>query len=193
VVSEKAKPLKSSKILARTLLLAALTLLAASSKARADIYVGASVGQSQINDDESSFDFDGSDTATKLFGGFSFFKFLGLEASHMDLGNPDDSVGGGGEAEIKMSGWDAFVLGNLPLGKHFEIFAKAGLVYWDRDVDFGGTLSGSDHDTGTDGAYGAGAAFKFGDHFAVRVEYEKFKVSDLDDVNLTSAGVVFRF
>lgn len=65
-------------------------------------------------------------------------------------------------------------------------------MYWDRDVDFGGTLSGSDPDTGTDGAYGLGAAFKFGDHFAVRIEYEKFKVSDLDDVNLTSAGVVFR-
>jgi opacity protein-like surface antigen len=83
-------------------------------------------------------------------------------------------------------------VGVLPLAK-WELFGKAGLVMWDTDVRVSsGPWSVSGSENGTDLAYGVGAAYKLGNKFALRVEWEIFDL-DSTDVNMISGGVDFRF
>src|SRR5262245_43429373 len=69
----------------------ALALLSLPTAARAGIVLGASVGETGVN--LSTVDFNASDTSWKAYGGFRFFRFLGLQAEYLDFGNPSDTVG----------------------------------------------------------------------------------------------------
>ena len=175
--------------MARRLLLVLMMLGMATAAAYADVFVGASVGQTSLEASDSSIDFSANDTAFKVYGGWGR-KFFGFEGSYLDLGSPSDSSGGV-DVKIDTTAWDAFVRGILPIGKRFEIFGKAGLVYWSSDSHVSG--SGSESDSGTDMVYGAGVGFKFGEHLGVRGEYERFDISDIDSLYLVSVGADFRF
>lgn len=154
------------------------------------LYFGASVGDTSVKVDDSAGDFDGSATSYKVYGGYRFMKFFGVEGSYIDFGSPDDSVGGT-DVKIDATGWDAFAVGVLPIGDHFEVFGKLGLLFWDTDIHIQG--SGSDSDSGNDTVWGLGAAFIFGKHLGVRAEYELFNIEDTDDVSMFSVGAEWRF
>jgi hypothetical protein len=82
------------------MLFSTIILVAAAAPASAienGFYIGGSIGgvflQVEDFDEElGTFRFDGGDTAYKLFGGFRFLNFLGIEAGYVDLGNPDDVI-----------------------------------------------------------------------------------------------------
>lgn len=161
-------------------------------QAAAGPYAGAGVGNSSISDDSSSppLNFDESDTGYKVFGGFRSM-FLGIELGYVDFGTPEGSAGGGFDAKVEASGWDLMAIGTIPLGKRFEIFGKYGLIKWDTKITINNGIS--DSDSGNDTMWGGGVAFRFGGHLAARLEYENFDVASLDTVELTSAGLEFRF
>jgi len=153
-------------------------------------YVGASIVESKVKVEDSGFDFDSSDTSYKIYAGYQFFKFFGLEASYLDFGSLSDSSGGT-DVTIDSTAWDAFLVGIIPIGEHFQIFGKYGLVAWDTDTDVSG--SGSDSDSGSDPAYGAGLEVIIGKHFGIRGEYERYDIQDTDKVETYSIGADFRF
>jgi hypothetical protein len=157
--------------------------------ARAELVLGASVGTAGIDVDTS--DFNESDFSWKAYGGFRFFKFLGLKAEYLDLGNPDGELPVIGDVSLEGTAWDVLVEGVLPLGKHFELAATAGYVFW----DFNATASGvfSDDDSGNDFMYGAEAAFIFNELIGVRAEWQRFDAGSDTSVDFISAGVDFRF
>jgi outer membrane protein with beta-barrel domain len=175
----------------RLAVLSIVCILALPSAARA-VYVGAAVGQATTEDDVGNVHFKDDTTGWKIYGGFRFLKFLGVEGSYVDLGSPSDGASGvTWEADAKA--YDLFAVGVIPIGP-FEVFGKWGVVATDTDVNvdagFGNIESSS---TETDMAYGVGAAWVFGEHIGVRVEYEKFEAGDIDDLFMYSAGVDFRF
>jgi OOP family OmpA-OmpF porin len=143
-------------------------------------YVGGSYGDASIEIDTSGFEFDDSDSGWKLYAGYRFLKFFGVEGSYVDLGAPSE-----GSVEVETTGWDAFGVGVLPLGP-IELFAKAGAVSWETDV------SGAGSDDGTDAAYGIGVGFSL-KKIAFRLELEQFDVEDTDTVQMASVGVEWRF
>ena len=63
------------------------------------------------------------------------------------------------------------------------------MIAWDSELSFN---SLRDDDSGTDLASGAGARLQFGS-FAVRAEYEVFDVSDVKDLSMLSASLVYTF
>lgn len=157
-------------------------------------YVGAGVGQSSVDDLEGDFgnvSFDADDTGWKVFGGFNFgwipFLDLAVEAGYVDFGTLDDEVGGT-RIEIDGDGFDVFGLVGTNLGP-IGVFAKAGLVNWDADLD---SSLGSASDDGTDPAYGIGARLKFGS-LEARAEFEYFDVDAVEDASLISASAVWTF
>ncbi|MFQ5878159.1 MAG: outer membrane beta-barrel protein [Acidobacteriota bacterium] len=159
----------------------------------ADIFIGASLGEASIEDPEQGITLDADDLGYKVFAGFRMLKFLGFEASYVDLGRPDDSSSGL-TLDLEGNGWDVFAVGVLPLGERLELFGKAGLVYWDIE----GTLSDgtsvlSRDDSGIEVAYGLGAGFRFGEHLTFRLERESFEIDKAREVNLTSIGLVLTF
>ncbi len=167
-------------------------LLGSTTALAGPFYVGASAGKTNLQVDDLGGSFSSSATTYKAFAGFRFMKFFGIEASYVDFGSPEDSDAGV-DLSVDATAWDAFAVGVLPLGKHFELFAKAGLFRWDRNAEASGAVTDSSSDTGTDPVYGAGMAFKIMKHLAIRLEYEKFKMSDIDSLTQSSAGVDFRF
>jgi OOP family OmpA-OmpF porin len=176
----------------RMALLSVLFVLALPSAALANMYVGVAAGQATTKDDVGNVEFNDDTTGWKVFAGFRFLKFVGVEASYVDLGSPSDSAPGvTWDADTKA--YDAFAVGVLPVGP-VEIFGKWGVVALDTNINvdagFGNIESSS---TDTDMAWGAGAAFLIGGHIGIRVEYEKFEASDIDNLYMYSAGVDFRF
>ena len=145
-------------------------------------YIGAGVGDASVKDTN----FDESDSAYKLFGGYNFgvvpLVDLAVEASYVDFGKPSNST-----STVDVSGLNAFGLAGLSFGP-FGIFAKAGILSWNSDATIGGA-SGSD--SGTDTGYGIGARFAIGS-FAVRAEYELYDI-DNADLDMVSVSGVFTF
>ncbi|TDI34869.1 MAG: porin family protein [Acidobacteria bacterium] len=158
-------------------LVAALMLFAPTSDA--GIYAGASVTQTALDVDD--VDFDEDDTGLKVFGGWTFFKFLGLEASYYDMGSLDNN-----SDSVDLTAFGLVARGILPVGEHLELFAKAGYMAWDSE-----SSSFGDNDD-TDLTYGVGAAWVFGGHISIRAEYEILDVDEAD-VDLFSLGAAFRF
>jgi len=176
----------------RRLLPLALVLLSGTAVAHAGLFFGASVGDAAVTQEDDVAEFDSNATAYKAFIGFTFVKFVGFEASYVDLGTQEDEVFPGVDVSVDATAWDAYLVGILPLGDHFEIFGKAGVVVWDTSTSISG-ISGDESDDGNDAAYGVGFKVKFAHFFGIRAEYERFDIEDTDAVDLASVGAEFRF
>lgn len=173
-------------------IVAAILLFASSSPLLAadnGFYLGASVGQANLEVDDlaglSAADFDGKDTAFKVIAGFRPLDWLGVEASYVNFGHPDDDVLGE-RFEAEVDGFSAFAVGFLAVGP-VDLFGKLGGIQWDSNFR-GGGLKGD----GTDFAYGVGAQFRLLS-LSFRAEYEAFDLSGVDDLNMISLGVTYTF
>ena len=172
-------------------MLAVAALLVAPAAHAGGVFLGASLGQSDLETDVFAAGFDGGDTGWKLFGGFHFLKFFALEGGYINFGSPDESLFGR-SANADVDGWDVYAVGVVPIRK-LELFAKAGLIYWDYEFQVISDPDLRQDDDGIDIAYGLGVAWKFTDSFALRGEYEVFDIGAVDDLTFLSVGVDFRF
>jgi OOP family OmpA-OmpF porin len=156
-------------------------------------YVGGSIGQSAYVEEDviGSEDFEGTDVGWKIFGGYRFSRYLGVDLGYYDLGTPEDTVGGI-DAEIELTGWNLSAVGVLPLGR-FELFGRLGLFAWDGEAKATtGSFSGASSDSGTDGSAGIGGTWAVTKKVRIRGELEGFAIEDAG-ASLLSFGVGFRF
>jgi OOP family OmpA-OmpF porin len=179
-------------MLRRIMLSVGLLWLGSTAVLAGPFYVGASAAKTNLQEDDLNGSFDASDTTFKAFAGFRFLKFLGVEGGYVDFGSLEDT-NAGTNTTVEGNAYDIFVVGVLPIGKHFELFAKGGVFQWDRDADSDGLLSGNDSDSGTDPVWGAGMAFVLGSHIGIRLEFERYEMSDIDSLDQESAGLEIRF
>lgn len=201
------------------LLLASGLLIAASPVGAADrgFYAGAGLGQMNTDVDDVfglDYDFDEDEVGFKVFGGYRFFPWLGVEGAYLDGGNPSIRESVGDETlKLGIDIWSlvASAVFALPVGERFELFVKPGVAYWDAETTLGfssPTFSDSfrDDDSGSAFFIGAGAGFDVTDNFGLRLEYEWFEVApewdsdeeefvdDLDaNAGFFSASFLFRF
>jgi len=198
--------------------LLALSLLATpQSWARGPFYVGASAGWSDI-DTEIAFPglitsgtADGKNTGYKIFGGYEFNPYFGVEISLVDLGKVKYSgsylgvpVTGG---KVDVVGLNGSAVGIVPVSQSFSLFGKIGIFAWEADwSDFTGGVPTKAQDNGADLSIGAGFTINFTKNFSARVEWERFKAGGGEDYssgspNLTSSakidfvslGLLFKF
>jgi OOP family OmpA-OmpF porin len=180
------------------LLAAGLTVGAVAAHAADDktgFYIGAGVGNANVQDsvgngEAGHVNFDGDDTSFKVFGGYMFLPWLGVEIAYMDLGNPEDNFPqANAKIEASADGWTGELIGQVPIGP-VDLFAKVGVVDWSADLTLKDTLEGGTiakaNDDGDDLSAGAGAAFNIGS-FAIRGEYQYFDIGDGVDVWTLSA------
>lgn len=139
----------------------------------ADFYIGAGVGQSNVDlseDNLGSLDFDAKDTGWKLLAGVRVASLFGAEIEYIDFGKPN-----GDDAAVDYKGIAAYGLLFAPLPLPIlDLYAKAGMAKVDADLDLDGIESTAKD---TQFTYGLGAQLKFGS-LAIRGEWEKFKVKD---------------
>jgi hypothetical protein len=154
---------------------------------RCDTCNSAAHGTLDIEDDGGSFDEDSA--PYKIMAGYIFDMpvfDIAIEVAYNDFGTQDGDVLLV-PAELDATGLSAFVVGGFDFGL-FGVFAKAGMVSWDADVNIGG-LRGSED--GTDPAYGVGMRLTFSS-LEARLEYEVFDFDDVD-VDMVSLGLIWRF
>ncbi len=179
-------------MLRRSMMTALLLLVGCTAAFAGPFYVGASVGKENLKSGDLGASFDASATAYKAFAGYRFLKLFGIEGGYVDFGSPNDTTAGI-DLKIDSTAWDLFAVGVLPLGEHVELFGKAGYFRWDRNARLSGVVTGSSSATGHDPVYGVGAAFKLGRLLAIRLEYERFDMTDTEHLDLSSVGADFRF
>jgi len=175
----------------------------------AGFYLGGAVGQSRLKDacEGLTIACDEKDTGWKVFAGYQFNRYLGIEGGYVDLGKASASgtitgVGVTGNAEVK--GWELLGVGTLPIANNFSAYGKVGFFRWDLDVSAtavvpGFAVSTSASDDGTDMTFGVGLKYEFTRNVAARLEWQRYNdiggsnTGGKSDVDLFSLGVVFKF
>lgn len=178
--------MKKNKLLSRTLLAVVLgaAVFGAQAAEEPGFYAGAGVGQSFV--DEARY--DDEDTAFSAFAGYQFNRYFGLEAGYADFGKLEP--GDNGRA-LEASSAYLTAVGTIPFTDHFSGYAKAGFQRWDLDSALPG-LTHTRDDSGSDPTYGLGLQYRFSDKVALRGEYSRFEVEDID-LDLAQLQVRFDF
>lgn len=88
--------------------------------------------------------------------------------------------------DIELTGFEGAVIGKLPIGNQFSVFAKGGIIFWDES--YGDTSV----DDGIDVLYGLGGEFSFDDNLSVRGTWENYLIDDIEP-NLITASVIYNF
>ncbi|HEV3008459.1 MAG TPA: porin family protein [Burkholderiales bacterium] len=184
----------------------ALTAPLAAMPAFAEPFIGGSLGQSDIDRSITtrlitSGSVDGKDTAFKLFSGYMFTPYAGIESAYVHLGDVTYSgqfdnqfgsqpVSGG---KVDATGFTISLLGSYSLTQELSLLGKLGIFIWEwRASD---TTSGQPFSTAEDGSdlsFGLGLRYSFARKWAVRAEWERFQLDDAD-ADLLSIGLVWRF
>ncbi len=155
------------------------------------------------------------DDANKFFIGYRFSRTVAVELSSIDFGSaridlttdvtaPSGTFRGDAEVVADVDGVSLAGLFSLPLGDRFGIYARLGLLSWEakgtgvavgtEPDGAGGSTSVSEQfverESGADVHYGLGGRFRVSDHVAVRAEWERYEIADL---NVLSAGLELSF
>lgn len=181
----------------KTVLVAVITAavilgLSLSNAVAAGLYVGAGIGNtffsSEVKDALDQIkSIDENSTAWKIFGGFRPAKFLGVEGGYRSFGEVSSTVSSQ-LYESKTSGWDIEALGRVQIAI-IDIFGKAGLMFWSKDVTLLGDVF---DDSGTDFFWGLGAGVHLGP-IGVRAEWESVVIDDPDNLSMVSLSGTIGF
>jgi len=184
-------------------------------------YMGGNIGQTRADIDEERIsnslidkgfsgalvkDHDSADRGYKLYGGYQLNRHFALEGGYFDLGEfgftSTTAPAGTFNGDIKLRGINLDLVGFLPVTEKLSAFARAGVNYAEtKDKFFGSgaahalTPTASDREANL--KLGAGLQYAFTEKLAMRLEAERYRVSDAvghkGDVDLVSVGLVYRF
>ncbi len=165
-------------------LLVWLVLILTTGPAVAGAYIGLGAGSADYDGNLFHVDVDDDDLGWKIFGGYRFNRFLGLEAAWLDLGEVS-----GRNYKVETTGFSFQGVASLPMGPVFSAFAKLGAIAWKQD----NRVIGQNRDrSGTDVSWGFGGQLRlFDNRLGIRLEWERFE-SDLS-VDLISLGASYHF
>jgi OmpA-OmpF porin, OOP family len=190
-------PLAMPRTAATGVGVAAVLLLAAGPALAEDeqgLYVGGGLGDFSTNIDaiediDQIDDVDFDDNVSKIFAGWRFNRFLGVQLDYVDLGKSTEAVSLLNVTR-ETDGIMPSVVGTLPIGP-IELFAKAGMIFYNLEVN---TDGGQVFDeSGEDLVYGVGIGFTFLDRLNVAAEYEKYDIDELDNADALWLTASWRF
>jgi hypothetical protein len=170
----------------RKAILATALVLASTASMAADngIYLGASLGNANVDVKQGPVRIDGDDTGFKIIAGIRPLDWFGIEANYVNFGKPKE-----GQVSAEADGISGFGVFFLPVGP-VDVFAKGGVISYDSTIKLRGI--GNLRDDGTEFAYGVGVQFRLLS-LSVRAEYEKFDIERVKDANMLSLGVTYTF
>jgi OOP family OmpA-OmpF porin len=170
-----------------------LLVLLPSSALAGTFFVGGGAGQSQLRDTLRGGTFSGDDTAYKVFAGYRFARVVAVEAGYTDFGSfsgvlETDSV------RVDLANAAFWGSGHFPIGKMFLVLVKLGAVY--TEADFTRVIQGeteSDKTSDWDLGWGVGVGLNLGKHFTIRLEWEDYQTSTVQNLEVASLGVQVNF
>lgn len=200
--------------------LGALTVAPAFADDGGYYYGGLSIGQSRAKIDEARITAsllgagltttgmtrDERNTAFKLFGGYQFNPYIGVEAGYFNLGKfgftSTTTPAGTLHGQIKLQGLNLDLVGTLPITERLSALARVGAQYASARDTFSGTgavvvLDPNPRKREANLKVGAGLQYAFSPSFLMRGEVEHYRINDAvgnhGGVNVVSIGLVFPF
>lgn len=163
--------------------------------AQAQFYVGASGGNSFINQNVGdingeSFKVDGNTGSWKVYGGLGN-RFLGVEGGYRSVGTAS-TVTNDVPFETSITGWDVAAKGTIHIGPVFA-FAKAGAFFGQYDNSNSLYPEYAGVDKSTSFMWGLGAGVLLGDTFEIRLEWESLNLQDSNNISTLSLGTAIHF
>ncbi len=194
--------MRSTKLFPAVAVLVFGGLFATSQASAQGLYLGGSVGKSDIDDSITSGlitsgPVDGKDTGYKIFGGYQINQNFGVELGYVDLGKVTYSGFSGTSpvtnGTVEATGFNISAVGSVPLNPSFALFGKIGMFVWEAKAnDITGGSPFSAKEDGTDVSFGFGLSYNFTKNVSARVEWERFKM-DSENASLLSVGIAYRF
>ena len=157
------------------------------------LFIGASVGNTTVEDDFDGFVLDSDTNSYRLVTGFQFGDMLGLEIGYQDFGELNELLTVGttvSDAVIETSGWTAGATLDLPVGNTFSLFGRAGIYFWDADVIVDGFSIDLPGDKNP--YYGAGARVDVSRNLSLIGDWTRFEL-DTANADTISIGFQYRF
>lgn len=161
-------------------------LVALSSSAMAEVYVGVGGGLAHSNAatrlegtyyHDATDEKDSNDAGYIAFGGYSFNQYLSVEADYIDFGSYKASLSYGGYAfapSVDASGYSVAAVGTWPLGESFGLSGKIGAGKLTQTFHCGEcNVPDNDHSSLVV-VGGIGAYWNATKNLRVRVGYEHF-------------------
>ena len=111
----------------KTAVLAAITIFA-SPAVLADFYVGGAIGQARINEGIDGFRIEDNSTTWRIYAGYEFNDYIGLEGSYLDLGEISDTILGI-PVRADADGWSFAAVGKIPLSEQMGGAGQSWLVF----------------------------------------------------------------
>jgi opacity protein-like surface antigen len=158
------------------------------------LYIGGGVGYNRFegeefpSDQDQVQDLEDERVSYKGIVGLQMSPYFALEGQYIQFGDFED-----GPLSIDVSGLTASGLVILPFTSNVSAYGKAGVLFWDVDLDFEqGGQRDSFSDDGNDFTYGLGLRLALSQALVLRLEYERFALED-NDVDTASANLLFHF
>jgi OOP family OmpA-OmpF porin len=179
----------------QSILIAAIVAVLAPVTTYADsgLVVGASVGSAELSDDFGGFAVDTDSTAYRITVGWRFNDYLAVEGGYHNFGRFDqtfDVEGTDVDISLKADGFTLGIVGNLPLGDRWSLFARSGAFFWDGDADINNVSAATPEDTNI--YFGAGVRLAMTEKLSLTADGSRY---DLDDTssNVFSLGLNYHF
>lgn len=157
----------------------ASVLVVSTSLSHAGGYIGASVGQSELEGEDSD--------SIAIVGGYKFNKNFAIEGSYINLYKFEENSNSFEADGINMS-----AIGIFPINETIEIFAKVGIFKWDATLKVAGFGEGSVD--GSDISFGIGASLNITNRIGLVLEYQKFDLENGGgELNIKNMSLGARF
>lgn len=158
-------------------------------------YLGGSWGQSRASFDSGNAsgigtNFNNSDVAYKLYGGYQFHKNFSVEGTWINLGSYNSNAG----SQAEIAGWGISLVGYLPLANNFSLLGRIGENRMRLKRLPLGTADNSWSPT-----FGAGLKFDFNRNLSGRAEFERITkmgsntTTASTDANVYTLGLNYAF
>lgn len=164
-------------------------------------------------------DFAGSEVSFNFVAGWMFNQNWGLEIGYIDFGQATDDLGlpeacstfgcssRQWTSEIKRDGFQAFLIGSLPLNDSVDLFGKLGVINWDADYQgyerselyaSGSPLPPQNaaittSDDGTDLAFGFGINMRTDSPFSLRADLTYYDFDNTDSSYVLQFMALYNF
>jgi OOP family OmpA-OmpF porin len=168
-------------------------LIPSTTFAESGFIVGASVGSAELSDNFDGFDVDANSTAYRFTVSWKFNDYLAVQGGYHNFGRFDQTFDIEGEAvdlSLKADGFTLGLVGILPLGDRWSLFARSGAFFWDGDADINNVSAATPEDTNF--YFGAGVQFAIGEKLSLTADGSRY---DLDGSasNVFSIGMNYTF
>lgn len=157
------------------------------------LYLGASVGSAQLDDDFDGLDVDDDTVAYRFVGGWRVNRYFGLEAGYQNFGDFEQSFtvdGVRGKVKLDADGFTLGLTGSYPVAERVEIFARAGMFFWDGNAEVNDVSQASPEDTNP--YFGLGVSFAVSKSFHVSGDWTRFELESTNS-DVFSVGIQYRF